>query len=991
MKKARVTIDRNSIFQMVQDDVTELTHVEQVIDSWQNCFSYKSSGPDSQGLRPAQLGALFSIKAHWTVSNEPATIVMPTGTGKTETMIATVVSEQINKTLIIVPSNLLRKQTVEKFMSFGVLQELGVINSAAQKPSVASLVTTPKELSDLQTIIDNSNVIVTTMPLIQRFTDEYMNAICASCKTLIVDEAHHIAANTWASVKYKLRSLRCLQFTATPFRNDGKKVDGEIIYNFPLAKAQEQGYFKTINFKPIFEFDEEQGDISIAMAAVEQLEEDLNAGHEHLILVRAKDKKSANNLFNTIYLPNFGKYNPVLVHSDVPKSDKDNAMQALREGVSKIVVCVDMFGEGIDIPGLKIAAVHDKYKSLPITLQFIGRFARAKEGLGNATVITNIANDELNESLQELYAQDSDWNTLLKVLSDKEINKELSLQNLAKGFDKDSVQGITIQQLRPKISMEAYRTDDTKWHPNAIYSLFDPDKCFITINSDNNVIVIIEKEDSDVDWTSFKGVIDTNWNLHLVYWNSTKKIVYINSTNKSISSSIVNALFSNASIICGEPVFRCLHGIKRLMLGTIGLKSVIDGPIRFRMFAGIDIGSGISESQKETSFKSNLFGVGYDGKGKISIGCSYKGRIWSRWVESIEFWMNWCDAIATCILNEQIDTSKILEGALVPVIVQERPASVPYGIEWPIDLDIINDKSIYITNGTNDYPIYETEIKLTQNNESGPIRFSVGNEEVFEEYELRINEGTFGFHTLTSCGLVIKRNKREYKLTEFFNEFPPRIKFVDQSMLEGNIQVKLTTVPEIINKNRFVKWNWDGVDIRKESQGKTKEEGTVQYRLIEVLKNSDKYSIIFDDDDAGEIADVVTFIDGGDKIFIQFYHCKYSHGDKPGARVADLYEVCGQAEKSVKWCQEPMAIIERLISRENSRARTGGTRFEVGNIRKLKEIKNKMRVYPTKVEIAIVQPGIDETLLTEDMMRIISGSASYLLDTYGIELQVICS
>ena len=124
MKKARVTIDRNSIFQMVQDDVTELTPVEQVIDSWQNCFSYKSPGPDSQGLRPAQLGALFSIKAHWTVSNEPATIVMPTGTGKTETMIATVVSEQINRTLIIVPSNLLRKQTVEKFMSFGVLQEL---------------------------------------------------------------------------------------------------------------------------------------------------------------------------------------------------------------------------------------------------------------------------------------------------------------------------------------------------------------------------------------------------------------------------------------------------------------------------------------------------------------------------------------------------------------------------------------------------------------------------------------------------------------------------------------------------------------------------------------------------------------------------------------------------------------------------------------------------------------------------------------------------
>ena len=52
MKKARVIIDKNSIFQIVQDDATELMPVEQVIDSWRNCFWVKSSEPDSQGLRP---------------------------------------------------------------------------------------------------------------------------------------------------------------------------------------------------------------------------------------------------------------------------------------------------------------------------------------------------------------------------------------------------------------------------------------------------------------------------------------------------------------------------------------------------------------------------------------------------------------------------------------------------------------------------------------------------------------------------------------------------------------------------------------------------------------------------------------------------------------------------------------------------------------------------------------------------------------------------
>lgn len=243
--------------------------------------------------------------------------------------------------------------------------------------------------------------------------------------------------------------------------------------------AREQGYFQQINFSPIFEFDEEQGDFSIAKAAVSQLKSDLKAGLNHIILVRAKDKRSADRLYHSIYYLHFVEYNPVLVHSDISAADRSSALKALREGRSRIVVCVDMFGEGIDIPSLKIAAIHDKYKSFPITLQFIGRFARSSEGLGTATVITNIANDDLNESLQELYAQDSDWNTMLHVLSSREINKEVSLQELAQGFDTASLNGISIKQLQPKISMIAYSTKENKWNTDAIYNIFDPEKCFL--------------------------------------------------------------------------------------------------------------------------------------------------------------------------------------------------------------------------------------------------------------------------------------------------------------------------------------------------------------------------------------------------------------------------------------------------------------------------------------------------------------------------------
>lgn len=465
--------------------------VETVVASWKNALSFIEMDNDSPGLRPAQLGALFSIKSHWIVSSEPATVVMPTGTGKTETMIATVISEMIKRTLIIVPSNLLRKQTADKFIQLGILQDIGVINETVLKPAVTTLRKTPKELSDLQEILDKSNIIVTTMALLQRFPSKYLKAISETCDTLIVDEAHHIAANTWTTVKYSLKKLRCIQFTATPFRNDGKKIDGKIIYNFPLLLAQQQKYFQPINFMPIWEFDEDKGDLSIASAAVQQLEADNLAGFNHIILVRAKDKRSANNLFHNIYFPYFNKFNPVLIHSDIPAKQRNESIKALKEGASKIVVCVDMFGEGIDIPSLKIAAVHDKYKSLPITLQFIGRFARSSEGLGTATVITNIANDELNESLRELYSQDSDWNVLLHVMSKREIDREMSLQDLARGFDTSSLIGMSIAQLRPKISMVAYSTKETSWSPVAVYNLFDPEKCFITSNNDVGVIVII--------------------------------------------------------------------------------------------------------------------------------------------------------------------------------------------------------------------------------------------------------------------------------------------------------------------------------------------------------------------------------------------------------------------------------------------------------------------------------------------------------------------
>lgn len=977
------------------EDVNKKTYTcEQIVDSWDNVVDYTMEDltKGRKGLRKAQLGAIFAIRAHWIISDEVSTIVMPTGTGKTETMITTIVAEQIKKTFILVPSDLLRKQTVSSCCKLGILKEIGVINQCAKFPNVLLLKSLPQSTKELEKALYAANIIVSTASLVSRFRDEYMSLLSDICDVMVVDEAHHIEATRWNQIKSYFRKKRILQFTATPFRNDGRKMDGNIIYNFPLSKAQKQGYFQKIDFKPIIEYDDELGDVSIAFAAVNQLKDDLLKGYEHIVLVRAKTVERAKQLYEQIYLKEFQEYNPVLIVGNMSKRDKDKNISLLKNGESKIVVCVDMFGEGIDIPNLKIAAIHDKYKSLPITLQFIGRFARSKKGLGNATVITNLANEDIQNALADLYAQDSDWNYLLSKLSDSSIGKEISLQKLANGFKGNGIESINIKQLRPALSMVAFKTDDEDWNWKHWNTLFNEDLCKYYINEEEKIFIVVEPEESHIEWANYQEINNLNWNLHIAYWNKRKKVLFINSTNKSIFNKFAETLFSNVQRISGEEIFKCLYGINRLMLANVGLNSAIDGPIRYKMFTGIDIAEAISESQKGNCYKSNLFGRGYNGAGKTSIGCSYKGTVWGRLVEPIDIWKDWCNMNFDKICNTNINITDILKGVLTPEIIKKRPQIHPYRIDWPNELDICCEKGIYVETAYKVASIFDLEIGLINVKEFENIKFYVKGESFKTEYELIIDENgwTISKNKGEEVNFCIKTKK--VGLTDFFRENPPEIKFVDQSSLQGNIYITIKN-----NKNfkfldeQIIQWKWDDIDIHKESQGITKDIKSIQYFTIQQLLKYD-YDVVFDDDASGEIADIVAIKEMKDEIHFEFYHCKYAHGEKPGGRVSDLYEVCGQAEKSVLWKCDMTNVLDRMKYRESKRLKEKGvSRFEKGDLKKIAYLRNKLKFVKSTLDIYIVQPGVSKNQITDDMHQILCSAQAYLLDTYGIALKLICS
>jgi hypothetical protein len=207
--------------------------------SWTDAFRYKRENTALQieGLRPPQIGAIHAVQAHWTINVDPATIVLPTGVGKTETMLSILVAESCQRLLVVVPTDALRTQISEKFLHLGLLKTpaFQVVLEKAKYPVVGTLNRRPTDAGQVDSFFRKCNVIVTTMPLASQCTPEVMQRMAELCSCLFIDEAHHVAAPTWKAFRDAFAKNRIIQFTATPFRNDDEPIGGKRISLFLSA------------------------------------------------------------------------------------------------------------------------------------------------------------------------------------------------------------------------------------------------------------------------------------------------------------------------------------------------------------------------------------------------------------------------------------------------------------------------------------------------------------------------------------------------------------------------------------------------------------------------------------------------------------------------------------------------------------------------------------------------------------------------------------
>ena len=180
-------------------------------------------------LRPYQNEAVAAVFKDWRQEGRRRVlIVLPTGCGKTivfSAIIRKAVEEEGLRALVIAHREELLQQAHDKLLN------AAEIDSVFEKAEKTSLGTDAKVvIGSVQTLCRDSRL--------SKFSPDAFDVI-------VVDEAHHVLADTYQKVLAHFPDARVLGVTATPDRSDHKdlaKFFDNTSYAYGLAKAVRAGY-----------------------------------------------------------------------------------------------------------------------------------------------------------------------------------------------------------------------------------------------------------------------------------------------------------------------------------------------------------------------------------------------------------------------------------------------------------------------------------------------------------------------------------------------------------------------------------------------------------------------------------------------------------------------------------------------------------------------------------------------------------------------------
>ena len=350
-------------------------------------------------IYPYQQECLDAIESARQAGSKKALVVMATGLGKTVVsalQLERMLAEQPGRVLYVTHQNEILRQARRTYETL-LPPEITYGYFHGEE----------KHLHKVDVLFASFQTMVTSRELFAH--DEFTY--------VIVDEAHHVHAETYRPTVEYFQPRFMIGLTATPDRADRKDITelmGEPVFHLDLFEALAGRHLTPINYRLMTDelqnlevLETPAGKLSIA-----ELNRTIFVPKRDEEIVRIIEEK-LNEVTNprtilfcssVAHAEQLGELMPYaqVLHSKLRRDQRERRIKAFRNGHSRIIITVDMFNEGIDIPEANVVVFLRSTASQTIYLQQLGRGLRRAEGKDEVLVLDFVANCERIEMIDTL-------------------------------------------------------------------------------------------------------------------------------------------------------------------------------------------------------------------------------------------------------------------------------------------------------------------------------------------------------------------------------------------------------------------------------------------------------------------------------------------------------------------------------------------------------------------------------------------------------------
>ncbi len=933
------------------------------------------------GFRLAQIAAIHAVSAHFFNSKQPAIVTMPTGSGKTTVLMALAFVLRAERVLILTPSRLVREQIAENFSALVDLKKIEALPLDLASPRVFATdgtIGSDQAWEDLR----QYDVVAATVPSVSPRDGAIPAPPVDLFDLVLVDEAHHSPAKTWSRLLDLLQSAKQVLCTATPFRRDEKEIKGKFVFTYDLRRAYQDHVFGDITFQPVERGTAPSVDIAIARDTEAKFRADRTAALRHLVMVRTDSVARAKEL-KALYDGNT-RLRLAFVSGAHSLGFVKRVIAKLRADELDGIVCVNMFGEGFNLPNLKIAAIHSPHKSLAITLQFIGRFARTGQAdIGGATFLAEPTSSI--QEIDELYEAGAVWRDIVQNLAAGRVEEEMHtrevLDSFAIGDAAPDMDDFSLYTVQPYFHVKVFSTPDGA-NVNVEPEL--PRKMniiFKGVSDPHGAAVYLTREAVRSEWSTDERFTNIAFDIFIFHYNPTARLLFICSSRRhaKLYSFLARQLTNGRPRpLSSNRINRVLNDLRGAEFFNVGMRkrNKLGQVESYRIIAGPSADKAVNPSDARTFDRGHYFGKALENGNEVTIGVSAGSKVWSNRYDRIPELLDWCNRLANRIISHAVP---VTGSGLDLLSIGEELTHVPEGIiamTWSPATYSELPRAAYTGAGGagTQCNLLDFDLEVIESRRD-VLMFAVRNADI--EWRGQYSLGgadLFQPASQNEPDLSVLDGSDYVNIEDYLNEAMPTLYCADLSSIDGQSLFRTPIALQAFDDNYYEIVDWDaaGVEITSE-----KIASPDRYSIFDWLRSrlvASDARVVFCDDGSGEMADFVAIHDSAEGPRVKMYHCKASSEDRAGHRVEDLQVVCAQAIKSCVWCR-PEEFLERLRYRATLGSVPG---YQKGNEIVATQILAQQVLRQVQFDTFIVQPGIRREGRTNALSDLLAASRDYV-------------